>query len=203
MLPRLRFRRAFLIAATFFTIAFVFLPYDSALRLSVSVNVRKVQHQLYNPSLLAVSTKPGPLGGNPVREVTLIIKTGYATRHRIQPLLDALNSTYPVETVLLAGDWSQNDEGYRSKEGGGSREIGRYYYRNKEMPVSDVVGWLLEDGLTRFMREGPRLAKYNELRDAIRSGKSEIAETIARVVGKELDAIKVSLHHFSESGSNG
>ena len=188
------FRRKNLCSLTLFSaISLLFLwvvvlPYDSTLRLAVRWNLLQLRASSRPSESWVFSSRPA-FEVDLARDVLVIIKTGYGTRHRVPAWLEALRDGNEFADLLVIADY----------EGQGRGEEGDFEFKWEEevgkgkrtLQVHDMVKRSLEHKSLRGKERHGRVDKYKRLSEAIRGGDEERATKLSREFGWELDALKV------------
>jgi len=158
-------------------VAYLSTPYDSSFRAFYRFHRHTVQGHLED-QYAWVNTRgryPIDIGS----DIGVIIKTGYGTRQRVPKLLAALaEEDFIAETIIVQDYPVELEAGYAWPDG-------------SAVPTIDAIGWLIENGLLKEQEHSERLAKYHSLVEVIQTQDWVHAEDLARVVGWELDAMKV------------
>ncbi|KAI9043865.1 uncharacterized protein KD926_002756 [Aspergillus affinis] len=167
-----------ILAPLILLVLYSLLPYDHDLRLSVRFNLNAAVAALPTPfsNRWWLAEKKVAFPVNLRDEVALVIKSGYGTKGRIAPWLQA-HEAAEFDNLLLVGDFSTPP--------------GRPYdYHGRPVPVHDVVAQMLQNGSLPAHLVHPRLLKYSNLTAAIASGDDDTARGLSRSFGWELDALK-------------
>lgn len=123
-------------------------------------------------------SKPAAYPVNWKEDVGFIMKSGFGTRDRIPPWLEAVREL--GDLVIIAD--------YATKAG----EHYVYAKDGRHMPAHDVVGTLFDQGVfTDAELKHPRAEKYRNMSGAIARGDAEAAMKMSQDFGWELDAMKV------------
>lgn len=118
------------------------------------------------------------------RDVLVILKTGYGTRHRVPAWLDALRDGNEFRDLLVIADYEGRGEEFDwEEEAGGGK---------KTLQAHDMVKRSLEHKSLRSREGHGRAGKYKRLSEAIKGGDEERAIKLSREFGWELDALKVN-----------
>ncbi|KAI0485144.1 family 31 glycosyltransferase [Xylariaceae sp. FL0804] len=155
-------------------------PYDSRVRSFARFSHNSLQDywQNHHPSDAWLFRKQRyPI--DPDKDVGVILKTGYGTRHRIPVALEALgNETFFADTVIVQDFPVLDDQrNYRAIDG-------------KEVPTVDIIGWGLENGVMRTSLHRERVLKYKSMTEAIEAEEWMLSDILGKDMGWELDAMK-------------
>ncbi len=160
-------------------LCWTFLPYDSPAVLWIRFVVTRFV-SLFRPPVSArdwLSIEPRFPVDLDV-DVAFIAKTGYGTHGRLLAQLDALDLVVDGDTVgntIVIADFATELQ-----------------HNGHKVVVHDVVAPLARDKTLVSEKGYGRIVKYNEMTEAIRSGRSEEAKTATKSFGWELDALKVN-----------
>lgn len=187
-LPRRVLRRSISLSVILFVVFslwYIILPPDSAIRLSVQFNISRLLNSLREGTTDRDAWVHKP-AAHPVDlrdDVAYLSKTGYGTVSRLHDQVKAFHHngdlwTKNGENFIIAGDYSDKSwwEGYE---------------------ILDAVKMVMESKVAEGLMEHPRFIKYRELQDAIKTkaktkdGKEEKAMKLSSEFGWELDALKV------------
>lgn len=170
-----------LVLLVWFTIAWMFLPYDSPFFSFLRLTSSKVSGTFRSPNAdeRLLLELPGQFPFTD-EEVAYIVKTGYGTQERVPALLEASGalkgeSEYG-DNILVVGDFSTTLE-----------------LKGRTVPIHDVVAAAIEreDVVKTQIHGTERIQKYGNMTLAIQQGRKEDAEQSSKNVGWELDALKV------------
>lgn len=164
-----------------FFIIYTTSPYDSSLRSFFRFQKTVVQnyYQGQHPSDGWLYRKQHyPI--DPDKDIGLIIKTGYGTKHRLPVVLRALsNESFFPDTVVVQDFPFIPEQKY-------------YNYTNGQgVDVVNILGWNLERGALKGREHLERIGKYKNLADAVEAEEWALSEGLGRAIGWELDAMKV------------
>lgn len=161
-------------------LCWAFLPYDSAAVLWIRFVTARFASLFHAPVSAAdwLSVEPRfPV--NLDVDVAFIAKTGYGTHERLLTQLDALNLVMHDGTrgnTIVIADFAT--------------ELQRNGHR---VVVHDVVAPLAQNKALVGKEGYERIAKYEDITEAIISGRVQEAQAASKSFGWELDALKVSL----------
>lgn len=177
-----RVRRLLLLLAVWLVawaiLCWTFLPYDSPAVLWINFVLGRFV-SLVRPPVSAhtwLSVKPRFPVDLDV-DVAFIAKTGYGTQGRLLALLDALDLVVDGDTIgntIVIADFATELQ-----------------HNGRKVVVHDVVAPLAGDETLVNKKGYGRIAKYEMMTDAIRSGKDDEAKAATTSFGWELDALKV------------
>ncbi|KAI0126030.1 hypothetical protein BJ170DRAFT_672246 [Xylariales sp. AK1849] len=180
VLARLTRSRAILITIfSFFFIVYILSPYDSTVRSGFRFQKKLVsdyiQHN-YPSDKWLFRAQRYPI--DPVQDIGILLKTGYGTRKRVPKALAALgNETFDSDILILQDYPLLNGQAYTSPNG-------------KNIPVVDIIGWMLETKKLKGKEHVERITKYQHLADAIDAEEWFVSDGLSKSMGWELDAMK-------------
>ena len=180
----MRFRRQRsrlrLITASFMVVALVFilLPNNSSIWLAFRFNATRLSIYLHPSAGDSWLYQQPQFPINITEDVGLILKTGYGTQHRLPAALEALETGFASQDIVVIADFASGNEKH-------------FHYNGNYVQVHDILAMMLENESLKWMGSTPRFKKYLEMNTAIIDGKPKIAEEISRNAGWELDAMKV------------
>lgn len=176
-------------AVVLFFVIFVFLlPYDSQFSLRAAI-VRAV------PALFErrwwLINKPSAYPVDFSQDVAVLVKSGIGTKERIPAWLKA-HEHMGLSDLLLIGDFA-------------TLPGQEYQYRDRRLPIHDVLGWMIGKGYLAGELDHPRLEKYYNLTRAVDRGDVDAAREMSGAFGWELDAMKVPTSYLCmrEGSANG
>jgi len=159
-------------------VAYLLTPFDSSFRAFYRFHRTTVQGHLGNQYAWISSVGRYPVDFK--RDLGVIIKTGYGTRQRVPKLLAALaDEEFIVDTIIVQDYPAGLEAGYAWPDG-------------SAVPTIDAIGWLVQNDLLKEQEHSERLSKYASVVEAIQAQDWGHAEELARIVGWELDAMKVN-----------
>lgn len=161
-------------------LCWAFLPYDSAAVLWIRFVVTGFGSLFRAPVSAADWSSVEPRF--PVDfdvDVAFISKTGYGTRHRLLAQLDALNLVV-------------NDDDTRGNTIVIADFATELQHNGHKVVVHDVVAPLAQNKILVGKKGYERIVKYQDLTEAILSGRDGEAQAATKSFGWELDALKVS-----------
>jgi len=164
-------------------VAYLSTPYDSSFRAFYRFHRNTVQGHLGGE--YAWINSAGRFSVDIEEDVGVIIKTGYGTRQRVPKLLAALaDEAFIADTVIVQDYPPEFEAGYAWPDG-------------NAVPTIDAIGWMVGNDLLKEQEHSERLAKYHSLVEVIQTQDWAHAEDLARIVGWELDAMKVIYRSIS------
>jgi hypothetical protein len=177
---RVRLQTRFILAGIAVVALLVFfLPDDGTIRLAFRFNHHRLNiqlHTLLDDDSWLYHLPPFDIDIN--KDVGLILKTGYGTRHRIPAALAALEKGFGSEEIVLIADFSPKD---------GTK----YSYNGNDIQIHDVLVFTLQDERLTQKKSRKRVEAYLNMTNAIVEGNTQVAERIGGSLGWELDAMKV------------
>lgn len=195
MFPRLAGPRrlagmVFLVFLTWTLVLWIFLPYDHPFILFLQFTTSKVLGIFRSPTaderLLLENPGRFPFTDE---EVAYIIKTGYGTQERVPALLEASRSIgtatkYEEDNILIVGDFATE-----------------FDFKGNKFAIHDMVAAVMEHEAvkTTETKNTERMQKYENMTLAIQEGRKEEAEQFSKIVGWELDALKVMMLQISNA----
>ncbi|KAI1872961.1 uncharacterized protein JN550_003835 [Neoarthrinium moseri] len=174
-----RSRITILAIFSFLFIVYIFSPYDSLVRSSIrwqsTVASDYIQHK-YPSDKWLYKEQRYPV--DPNRDIAIILKTGYGTRKRVPEVVAALaNETFECDMLLLQDYPLLERQSFAWPSG-------------KNIPVVDIIGWMLETGKVINKDKNQRITEYESLSDAIDAEDWFMSDTLSKGNGWELDAMK-------------
>ena len=174
--PRLRLRTNALLLVFLSTVLWLSLPYNNKVVLIVRWHLNAVtgattidERWLFEPPLFPISTD----------DVAVLIKTGYSTQARLTASLEAVSDAFNPRNLIVIGDYSTS--------------LGSHFSCNDtEVPVHNALAWLIDREHIPQQLNISRLKHYSELTAAIAAGDTELAFSVGKAFGWELDAMKAS-----------
>ncbi|KAK3945754.1 glycoprotein-N-acetylgalactosamine 3-beta-galactosyltransferase [Diplogelasinospora grovesii] len=165
----------------------LFLPYDNAIRLALRWQLKGLEaalkaHFASDQWLAEPPAFPVDFG----RDTVVILKTGYGTRDRVQPFLEAIEqggggNGSDVRDLIIVGDYA-------------GQPWEHFAYRGQELPVHDVVARTASHAsFSGEILRHPRILKHQNLKHLIKGNgemHSDLTAKIASSWGWELDALK-------------
>ncbi|KAL1866370.1 hypothetical protein VTK73DRAFT_4748 [Phialemonium thermophilum] len=112
---------------------------------------------------------------NPSSDICIILKTGFGTRERVPAWLEALPRRLSGADIVLIGD-------FHAKRPFNTNE--------RDLPLVNIVSWMLERRYVPEDLTSTRLEQYSELTTAIANGDEGRASELSKSFGWELDAMK-------------
>ncbi|KAM7206538.1 hypothetical protein V8F20_002664 [Naviculisporaceae sp. PSN 640] len=162
------------------------LPYDNTIRQATRWTLQNIQ-SIFLPlrsSEKWVFANPPTYPVSLTTDTLVIVKTGYGTRHRLNPWFEALsignnNTAASLHDFLIIADFATNPKTH-------------IQFQNQTLPVYDVVSETIfnREVLLHHESSHPRFKKYRQLQGAISSGDSDLAMKLSKSMGWELDALK-------------
>ena len=154
------------------------IPYDSPIRLAIRFNVSTFFSAAWPhfTNQQWASQRPR-FSVNLSNDVAFIVKSGFGTKERIPAWLESHEQQNDLRNILLVGDFT-------SEPG--------YSYNAQKLPVYDPVASMLDRGMFPDTLH-PRLLKYSNMSAAITSGDTNLARSLSKSFGWELDALKVNI----------
>ncbi|KAI1169826.1 family 31 glycosyltransferase [Nemania sp. FL0916] len=116
---------------------------------------------------------------DPNKDIGLIVKTGYGTKHRMPLALQALKNESFTPDIIVVQDFPVIPEQHRYN-----------VTENKSIEVVDILGWNLGRGALKGREHLERIYKYKNLADAVDEEEWVLSEGLGRAIGWELDAMK-------------
>ncbi|KAI9745105.1 MAG: hypothetical protein M1818_001383 [Claussenomyces sp. TS43310] len=178
LLPRLRLRARVLILgfSAVSVLLWIILPYDNAFVLFIRWHLNTVFNHFKVSKIDRVLLEP-PVYPLEADDIGLIVKTGFSTQERLLARLDAFEHDRNQSNVVLVGD-------YATQQGA------HFTFSGQQMPVYDVLAWMLDSGYLSSRPSSPRLLMYSNLTAAIASGRTDLARENGESIGWELDIMK-------------
>lgn len=162
-----------ILLGSIFFVLHLTLAYDNSVRLffrwhttSVLTHLRPPNHHSFSNTTTWYPVE--------MENIAMIIKTGWATRHKLAARLASYDEARNKESVVIVAD-------YKSQ---GARPDGN---KGPRIPVYDVLERLLKDVVAPEAQPHPRLEQYRKLRNAIQKGLKKVP---GGVKGWELDIMK-------------
>jgi hypothetical protein len=167
------------------------LPYDNTLVLFIRWHLNTVR-SWFRPSS---SSPPSWIHARPrfpldvTTDVGIILKTGFSTQDRLLARLAAFEPGRGPENLVLVGDYSTaaNTHFVLNKD-----ENGNVAGPEVHIPVHNALASMIDSGALLARPRAERLQYYWNLTTAIANGDEELAFSIGRVYGWELDIMKAS-----------
>ena len=157
------------------------IPYDSPIRLAVRFNANTFYSATWSRFTSKQWTAQQPsFPVNLSNDVAFVVKSGFGTKERIPGWLESHEQQDDLRNILLVGDFA-SEPGYK--------------YRAWKLPVYDAVASMLDKGVFPDSLH-PKLLKYSNLSVAITNGDINLARSLSKSFGWELDALKVTKTHL-------
>ncbi len=179
--PRLtRFQK---ITVAIFAVLFVtyhLTPYDSPARSFFRFQQNNVEYYVQNklPGDSWLFRKQRyPI--DPDKDIGVILKTGYGTRHRVDAALQSLNNESFFSDTIVVQDFPFIEEQKN------------YNLNGKTVQAIDIIGWNLARGALNGTKHLERISKYKHLAEAVAAEEWVLSDGIGKQMGWELDAMKV------------
>ncbi|KAK8091394.1 uncharacterized protein PG998_015209 [Apiospora kogelbergensis] len=149
----------------------VLLPNDHGLRLWARFNLSS----LIDPTLTTqqIYATPVPHPVDLATDVALVVKSGYATRHRLRGWLDLVQRGQVFNHFLFVADFDTDD-------------LALVDAKAEPVVVHNVANMTMHRAQKRY----PRIEKYTHLESALKHEYNTIAESVAKEFGWEMDTIK-------------
>lgn len=163
-------------------VIYLLTPYNStvrsAFRFQQTIVSDYIQHK-YPSDKWLLGAQQYPI--DPIQDVGVVIKTGYGTRRRVPNMLEAYTKEEFTSDMVIVQDYPVEDDrqNYTLPNG-------------KNIPVLDVIGWMLDNKMLAGKETLERVSKYNHLAEAIEGEELFLSEELSKEIGWELDAMKVS-----------
>lgn len=159
----------------------VLLPNDHGLRLWARFNLSS----LIDPTLTTqqIYATPVPHPVDLATDVALVVKSGYATRHRLRGWLDLVQRGQVFNHFLFVADFDTDDLALVDAK---AEPVVVHNVAN--MTMHRVRQHLDFEAQKRY----PRIEKYTHLESALKHEYNTIAESVAKEFGWEMDTIKVN-----------
>ncbi|KAK7932595.1 hypothetical protein PG985_003307 [Apiospora marii] len=161
-------------------VIYLLTPYDStvrsAFRFQQTIVSDYIQHKYPSDKWLLGAPK---YHIDPVQDVGVVVKTGYGTRRRVPNMLNAYSKEEFTGDMVIVQDYpvEDNNQNYTLPNG-------------KNVPVLDVIGWMLENKMLAGKENYERVSKYRHLTEAIEGEELFLSEELSKDIGWELDAMK-------------
>lgn len=163
-------------------VIYLLTPYDStvrsAFRFQQTIVSDYIQHK-YPSDKWLLGAQKYPI--DPIKDVGVVIKTGYGTRRRVPNMLDAYSKEEFTGNMVIVQDYPVEDDKQNYTLPNGN-----------SIPVLDVIGWMLENKMLAGKENFERITKYRHLSEAIEGEELFLSEELSKDIGWELDAMKVS-----------
>ncbi|KAK7957360.1 uncharacterized protein PG986_006582 [Apiospora aurea] len=157
----------------------VLLPSDHFLRLWARFNLSPVIDPTLTTSQFYTSPVPYPVDTN--KDVVLIVKSGYGTRHRLHGWLDLIQRGLHFDNFLFVADFDTDDLAMVD-----AKAEPVIVHNVANMTMHRVMAQLNIEEQKRY----PRIEKYTTLEGALKHEYNTIAEKVAQEFGWEMDAMK-------------
>lgn len=184
-----KFRLQILAGVAVLLVVYLLTPYDSdvrsALRFQKTIVANYIQHK-YPSDKWLLGAQKYPI--DPLRDVGVVIKTGYGTRRRVPQMLNAYYKEEFAGDMVIVQDYpvADNEKNYTLPDG-------------KKVPALDIIGWMLEKKLLAGKENLERISKYKHLAEAIEGEEWFLSEELSKEIGWELDAMKVGATQESKT----
>lgn len=159
----------------------VLLPNDHFLRLWARFNLSPVIDPTLTTKQFYAAPLPHPVDLN--RDVALLVKSGYGTRHRMRGWLDLIQRGMHFDQFLFVADFDTDDLAMVDAKG-------------EPVVVHNVVNMTMHRVMDKLnfeeQKRYPRIEKYTTLEGALKHEYNTIADKVAQEFGWEMDAMKVS-----------
>ncbi|KAK6819355.1 hypothetical protein PG987_015838 [Apiospora arundinis] len=157
----------------------ILLPNDHSLRLWARFNLSSI----IDPTLTTkqIYATPVPYPVDLVNDVALVVKSGYATRHRLRGWLDLLQRGQDFNNFLFVADFDTDD--LKMVDAKAEPVV---VHNVANMTMHRVQQHLNFEAQKRY----PRIEKYTMLEGALKHEYNTIAEGVAKDSGWEMDTIK-------------
>ena len=117
---------------------------------------------------------------NPAEDIGIVLKTGFGTRHRVEPALEALSNETLFTDIVVVQDFPKirAQESYNMTDG-------------RKVDAVNIIDWNIKRGSMNGTEHLERMHKYSHLADAVAAEEWVLAEGLGSEIGWELDAMKV------------
>lgn len=175
-LSRLHLRAIVLVLALLPGFIWLLLPYNHKWVLILRWHYNSVTGTL-NPNDDWIS-EPSPFNID-MDDVAMIVKTGFSTQERLSAKLEAISDSENPNNLVLVGDYSTTPGSH-------------FICKGIKVPVHNALAWMLDKENISLQLNVDRLHYFSDLTSAIDTGDRELALSIGKTHGWELDIMKAS-----------
>lgn len=176
-----RLHKIIIAAFAFLFIAYHLTPLDHPTRSFfrfTSNNVEDYWQRKFTSGAWALGKPRYPV--NPAEDIGIVLKTGYGTRRRVEPALEALSNQTLFTDIVVVQDFPKirEQESYNMSDG-------------RAVDAVNIIDWNIKRGAMNGTEHLERMHKYGHLNDAVAAEEWVLAEGLGKEIGWELDAMKV------------
>ena len=165
----------------FLLITYYLTPLDSPTRSFfrfTSNNIEDYRQTTFTDGSWALGKQKYPV--NPAEDIGIVLKTGFGTRKRVEPALEALSNETLFTDIVVVQDFPKirEQEGYNMTNG-------------RKVDAVNIIDWNIKRGAMNGTEHLERMSKFRHLNDAVAAEEWVLAEGVGQEIGWELDAMKV------------